>query len=712
MKTKKIAAVSASALAVGMAHGSIVYTYTNAVEVAATTTTANTVTIDLNQDGFPDFSLSFDNNNPEKPYVDTAIGLGPTSPTLSYVLANPTPSAKTEYGFPVTPFGTPINSTYQAEEARGYFNQDDGGNVIGSWGEKNQAYVGLELIDGSGNTYFGWAQFVYNSTNVYNGVTGTLQLIDYAMETNPATNTAVGIMAGQTAEPGDPPALPYPPVSQIVPGGSTAQFSAHGTGYPAPTYQWAMSVGGGAFVNLSDGGNISGSLTSTLTISNATVASEAEFEVTVSDPNGTITSSPVSLTVVPLVITGPIPALPRYYSGESANLAVSVASGVSVTYQWLKNGNPLTDGGNIAGSQTSILSISSLSSADVAGYSVLVTNVYGARTSSVAPLTLVAAASPYEKAVRQLNPVVYYTLNETNDPASGTVTAFDYASGLDGTYGALVENGNPTNAAVAGPRPVPDGFLGFAATNSAMWVGLPKETASFINIPPLNLNTNDGQVHVSFALWFNPTNAGEPAWADLMSFRDAVSGTANGPNYNANGNLGYHWNDNGNTYNFDTGILPPLDQWSFYVITIAPTNTEFYLFNAQEMTNVSAVFTSYTQPPQPLNTPGMIGGDSYDPNFIGAIDEVAVFNQVLTGQQVTNLFNVALTGTNLITSPTKVTLSIQLIGSNASVSWQPASAGGTLYEATSLAGPWTSDGTANPFVEAATGSEKFYKIGN
>jgi hypothetical protein len=553
----------------------------------------------------------------------------------------------------------------------------------------------LELVDTEGDTHFGWAQFVYNSTNVYNGVTGTLDLVDFAMESG--TNT---IQAGQLGEPGDPPTLPYPPTPQTTVAGFNAQFSAHGVGNPIPTYQWAKgAVGSSVYTNLTDSASISGSTSNTLTLYDVTVASQADFVCVLSNATGVVTSAPAALTVVPMTVTGPSPAPAAFYSGSKATLSVSAVSSVPVSYQWLKNGSALTDVGRISGSMSSNLSIASVSSSDVANYSAVLTNIYGAVTSGVTPLTLITSGSAYQKAVLALNPVAYYSLNETNDPASGTAVAFDYAGGFNGSYGTLVQNGHPTNGAIAGPRPT-DGFAGFATNNWAMEVGTSKALASYVTIPALNLNTNT----VSFVMWVNPT-ATEPDWAEILSFRSGVAGTANSLGYGSSGDMGYHWNDNGNTYNFDPGIVPPVGQWSLIALTVEPTNATFYIINSDGFSTADTYTNDYVHPVQAFDTPGHIGGDDYDANFIGTIDEVAIFNQTLTPQQVTNLYNVA---AGLSTGPTKVALSITHSGGNASVSWTPVA--GTLYEAPSANGPWTADGTASPFVTTATGTQKFYKV--
>jgi hypothetical protein len=57
--------------------------------------------------------------------------------------------------------------------------------------------------------------------------------------------------------------------------------------------------------------------------------------------------------------------------------------------------------------------------------------------------------------------------------------------------------------------------------------------------------------------------------------------------YGANNNLGYTWNNQGNTFGFgygspgypDEGLRPPSNQWSLVACVITPTNAILYLLN-------------------------------------------------------------------------------------------------------------------------------------
>jgi len=95
-------------------------------------------------------------------------------------------------------------------------------------------------------------------------------------------------------------AITNQPVSQSALPGQAVSFSVGATvssGTPL-TYQWqATNSAAGGFTNLVNGGQISGATTNVLTISNASVNNTLVYQVIVTNSLGSVTSSPVSLTV-------------------------------------------------------------------------------------------------------------------------------------------------------------------------------------------------------------------------------------------------------------------------------------------------------------------------------------------------------------------------------------------------------------------------------
>ena len=94
----------------------------------------------------------------------------------------------------------------------------------------------------------------------------------------------------------------------------------------------------------------------------------------------------VHFTNAPAILT---PLLSRQaVLGNTAKLSVT-ADPFTANYQWFFNGTPLTDNSRISGSRASILAIANAGGGDTGSYQVIITNIYGAATSSVAILTVV-----------------------------------------------------------------------------------------------------------------------------------------------------------------------------------------------------------------------------------------------------------------------------------------------------------------------------------
>jgi hypothetical protein len=159
-------------------------------------------------------------------------------------------------------------------------------------------------------------------------------------------------------------------------------------------------------------------------------------------------------TLAPSVATQPVPQ--AVYSGGSAQFTVSAIGLPPMSYQWRKGGVNLSDGGDITGSQTSVLNVRPVSGGDAGNYDVIISNHVGSVTSIVAALTLATpTGEAYETAVRTDSPLAYWQLNEVGDPATGA-PAYDFVGAFNGIYGVSVQNGNPAYN-IAGPQTA-DGY--------------------------------------------------------------------------------------------------------------------------------------------------------------------------------------------------------------------------------------------------------------
>ena len=193
MNTKQsLALASTSAMAAGIAHGSVVYSGPLNLEQIYSDASYRQG-VDMTGDGVNDFAFGFE-ANAQKPYVDARTYVGTDVPGQSGIVSL---LSYANTGFPVTPSGTMIDGTYATTypamlAGRGYMYEDGNGDVAGDWSNTatTDAYVGIELSLTSGTSY-GWLHFNDNPT------AQSLTLVDWAYESSPG----VGIETGAVPEP-------------------------------------------------------------------------------------------------------------------------------------------------------------------------------------------------------------------------------------------------------------------------------------------------------------------------------------------------------------------------------------------------------------------------------------------------------------------------------------------------------------------------------
>ena len=173
-----------------------------------------------------------------------------------------------------------------------------------------------------------------------------------------------------------PPFITTPPVSQIVTQGQNATFTLAATGTTPLTYFWRR---GPTVVSISPN--------AAFTITNAQLTDADNYSVTVSNIAGTVTSSAVSLSVIP---TPQPPFISRQpgtqivVAGTPATFNVTAGGSSPLQYQWHFNNDALLLQTNQS------LTIPTTQAANLGSYFVVVTNLYGSVTSSVATLEFAA----------------------------------------------------------------------------------------------------------------------------------------------------------------------------------------------------------------------------------------------------------------------------------------------------------------------------------
>lgn len=200
------------------------------------------------------------------------------------------------------------------------------------------------------------------------------------------------VVAGQVSlAVAGPPVITSQPANLTLIEGMAASFTVGTASNALLTYQWQFN-NGSLVTNLTDGGNISGSATSALTISNISWGNEGtySYSVIVSNLAGSVTSAWASLAVLtgqpPLILAQP--SNQSLLPGAAASFTVVAAGDPPLSYCWQLNGTNLANGGNVSGSSGSTLKITGTAPANAGNYSVLITNSFGSVTSTVAVLNI------------------------------------------------------------------------------------------------------------------------------------------------------------------------------------------------------------------------------------------------------------------------------------------------------------------------------------
>ncbi len=216
------------------------------------------------------------------------------------------------------------------------------------------------------------------------------------------------------------------PLTQTVCLGGTAVFFITTSEPGAFTYAWQK--GGQALV---DNGHVTGSNTTTLTINGATATDMDDYACLVTGSCLPVLSAAADLLVIPAVnIDGPSSQAVCAAGNASFAVTVTPVGSGPHTYAWQKAGQPLIDDTHITGANEPILSITGVTSVDVATYACLITGPCGSMLSDTADLTIIAGVSmdgPSSQSV-----------------CAGSIASFMVAATGSGPFGyAWQRNGQP-----------------------------------------------------------------------------------------------------------------------------------------------------------------------------------------------------------------------------------------------------------------------------
>jgi len=264
------------------------------------------------------------------------------------------------------------------------------------------------------------------------------------------------------------PTLKSQPVGATINLGQNSTFSVGLVGTGPFTYQWKK-----------DGATIAGATYVTLRLVNVTAEQAGNYSVVVTNTFGAITSNAAALTVNSPLTLASNPTSRRAAIGDTLAPAFSVsataAAGVTLTYQWRK------DGVNILGATSATLGLTAIKATDFGTYSVTITSLTGTLTSTGAVLSL--ASDPVVAPIITRDPTsvtinpgssLILSVAATGSPAptyqwqfngasipganAATLVLTDVIAAQAGTYNVVVTNSGGTATSKPATVAASDGF--------------------------------------------------------------------------------------------------------------------------------------------------------------------------------------------------------------------------------------------------------------
>ncbi len=465
------------------------------------------------------------------------------------------------------------------------------------------------------------------------------------------------------------PVISTQPKSITVDANTPATFSVVASGKPPLTYQWQFN-----------GANLPGATNASYSLPNAQPANAGQYGVIVSNNDGPTPSSPANLAIntLPTISTQLISEIAD--PGASVTLTAGATGGRPLTYLWFR------DAAFLGATTANATTLANLKPSDAGNYSFVVTNVYGAVTSSPTPLTVYTGALTNQLVVHLAfdgdltdatgrgNDAQY----QFNGAGSPTPVFLNGKLGQAFQFNVLRDNSSFAYATLGYPTD-----LQFGDTNAfsvSMWVNY--------------TNQSDDLPFISNKDW---DSSGNPGWGIFPQSAGDFRVNVTGPN--------------GGSDKFDVHPATKLRDGTWHHLLVsflhAPFLQSAYVYcyvdgvlvnkkaeNVGGTWDTSAApFTHHGGPTPPMQSGfavniGEDGTGIYTDNGsaynLGAlIDDLGIWRRALTANEAKGIFNAGNAGHDLAHAAAVSKLVIQLNGANANITWT-GSAAVKLQQATSL----------------------------
>ena len=476
---------------------------------------------------------------------------------------------------------------------------------------------------------------------------------------------------------------------------------------PSPVgYQWQH-----AGANLANAGHFSGVRTDTLTISSADANDAGQYRCVATNSDGTATSTSGNLTVVtvPIITAQPLAAVVN--DGFPVSFNAAAFGGLPLTTVWKLNGVQVGTGDTY--------SIAAAHAANAGDYTFVANNSFGAVTSLVARLSVVAV------------PV-------TSDLVVHLKFDTDYSD----------SSGHGHNGTAVGAPTIAAGKIGSALQYTDADGGV---SANYITLDnPVGTHPADLQMgaNTSFSVsfWYKVPVGNRHNDPALVSNKDWDSGGNTGfVIFNQGSGLQWNYtefNPTANTRKDSGGTAPTIEDGNWHhCLVVYQRGGGGYSFvdgNQVKFLTLATVGSAgvYLDPTTIDNDPanaktgsatgawniGEDGSGLYTLHDGGVsvtnamIDDVGIWRRALSAQEAQAIYTAGQAGQDLsqaVVSASVGSLSLTVSGGNANFTWN-GSAGTRLQKSLSLATPTWGDvpGTtgASSYSEPATNATAYYRL--
>jgi hypothetical protein len=391
--------------------------------------------------------------------------------------------------------------------------------------------------------------------------------------------------------------------------GDTLALSVDVGGTPALGYQWRLK-----------GAALSGASSSDYVKTNIQVAADSgNYDVVITNAFGTVTSAPVSITVLP--VTPPAisqsPVGRTLYAGGTMDLSV-LATGGQLVYQWQQNST------NIPGATSSSFVIASVAAGNAGSYTVTVTNRLGSASSTPpAVVTVITpAAGTFEATIVADKPEAWWRLDET----AGATNMLDALGRHDGTYVGNVTLGSP-GVVTNGGGDAAVTFDGASSYGTVPYSRLLNTKVFTVECWAKAVSLTDTRVPVSS----HYSSKGWWFWTGVPTYGQWSGGVSVG----------------GVDYYVPT-IVPAASMqtnlWTHLVMTVDTNDTLLIYINGEWDNRGWADFDRNAGGPFIVGAEGMSSGQPASSFWKGEVDEVAFYTNSLSLEQVQAHYAAALYG--------------------------------------------------------------------